>query len=97
MDPRYSTSSGGFAPQYVSDFYSTRTGQLSRRGGMGALYLFLVVMIIALAASLVIWLIWYRPIGVTLGGFILLVIKSIFDIVLWPFKFILQALGIWTG
>ena len=95
MDSRYSTSSGGFSPQYVSDFYSS-TGQMTRRGGMGVLSIFLIVLVISLVAALAIWLIWYRPLGIGLGEFMVLVIKSIFDIILWPFKFILQVLGIWT-
>lgn len=96
MDPRYSTpSSGGYNPRYVSDFYSSSTGNY-RRSGMGLLYLFMIVLILSIIISLIIWLIWYRPTGISLGGFIVLVIKSIIDILLWPFKFILQVLGIWT-
>ena len=97
MDPRYSTSSGGFAPQYVSDFYSPTTGQMTRRGGMGVLSLLLIVLVISFVISLAVWLIWYRPLGVSLGEFIVIVIKSIIDIILWPFKFILQVLGIWSS
>jgi len=96
MDPRYSTpSAGGFNPRYVSDFYSPSL-QGRRGGGMGFLYMFLILLVLAIVLSLVIWLMWYRPTGITLGQFFVLVIRSIIEILLWPFKFILQVLGIWT-
>ena len=91
MDPRYSTTpSGGFNQRYVSDFYSP-SGNLTRRGGMGAVYILLITLILALVLSLIIWLIWYKPLGVTLGEFIIIGLKSLIDIILWPFKFILQV------
>lgn len=96
MDPRYSTSSAGadgFSPRYVSDFYSPLQ---NRRGGMRFLYLFLIILIVSICISLVVWLVYYNPRGVSFGQFIVLTIKAIINILLWPFKFILQVLGIWT-
>lgn len=94
MDPRYSTSSAGaFSPRYVSDFYSPLQ---TRQEGMRLLYLFLIILIVSLVISLIIWLIYYNPRGVSFGEFIVLTLKTIINIVLWPFKFILQVLGIWT-
>lgn len=107
MDQRYSYTSGyPRQQQYVSDYYSPSSsysygynygsGFGRRRSGMRFLYIFLIILILLLVLSLVIWLVWYNPRGVSLGEFILLVLRMIFDIILWPFKFILQALGIWT-
>lgn len=104
MDPRYSTSNAGgyntggnnrgsYNPRYVSDFYSP---SLQNQRGMSLLYLFLIIFIVSIVVSLVIWLIYYNPHGVSLGQFILLVMKSIIEILLWPFKFVLQVLGLWT-
>lgn len=99
MDPRFNTSSaGGFAPQYVNDFYSSTSGQfgMRRRGGMGVLFTLIMILMLLIVLGLVIWLVWYRNMGIGLGEFIVISLKAIFSIILWPFKFVLQVLGIWT-
>lgn len=92
-----------YSPRYVSDFYSdTPNRQGSKRNfyppqGMGFLYIFLLIILLALIFALIIWLVWYRPLGVSLGGFLVLTIKGIVNILLWPIRFILQVLGLWPG
>lgn len=83
-----------YNPRYVSDFYSRGLQNFPQTAQtLGFIYLFTLILLITLILSIVIWSIWYRPSGVTLGGFIILIMKSIVNTLLWPIKFLLKILG----
>jgi hypothetical protein len=95
-----------FTPRYASDFYEGHRqpgppGGIFNRGGRSRagssiMFFLLIGITIAIVLGLFVWLIWYRPAGVTFGGFIVLVLKGIVNVILWPIKFILQVLGLWN-
>jgi hypothetical protein len=96
MEGRYSSPSAIGGDYYnVTDFYEQNRS--IRKAGIGFLGVLLIVFLIAIILSIVIWIIWYRPLNIGLGEFLLIVLKTILNIVIWPFKFILQLLGIWPS
>jgi len=93
MDNMYSSPSsfGGNVTDYYGDDSSMRSA------GRGFLFIFIMILLIAIIVTFVLWMVWYRPLGVGFGEFIVMALKTVANILLWPFKFILQVLGIWPS
>lgn len=94
--------SSQFTPRYASQYFSNqaRGGRNPFTAGTGVggysiMYILLIALIALIFMGMIVWFIWYRPAGVSLGGFIVLALKGIVNIILWPLKFVLQVLGLW--
>lgn len=84
----------------VSGFYNQQyrppLQQVLEQGGYGWLYILLIAIIVPIIVATVVWFFWYRKAGVTFGGFVIIALKGIMNIILWPIKFVLQVLGLWS-
>ena len=86
------------APKYVSDFYSGMPGQLQQQRTAATIIMIIiaVVLVFVFVSALIMWLVWYRSMGISFVGTLTLMMKSIINIILWPVKFILSLLGLWS-
>ena len=71
--------------------------QIEEKPGMGFLFKLLIGVAITIAVVLLVWLLFYRPYDIGLGEFILLLLTTVVNLILWPIKFVLQLLGIMSS
>lgn len=78
----YNRGRGNFNPQYDQNYYSERITNVP------VISILIIILIMGLVVGLIIWGIWYNPKGISFGEFIILFMKSIIDLILWPIKFL---------
>lgn len=59
------------------------------------LYIILLILLLFFVVSLVLWLIWFK--GMSFSSFVILELQTMFNIAMWPIKFLLRTLGLWPG
>ncbi len=79
------------------EYDTTVMGDAEPQPGMRLLYKLLIGFTITIMIIILVWLLFYSPSGIGFGEFILLLLSTVINIVLWPIKFVLQLLGIMSS
>ncbi len=67
---------------------------IEEKPGMRLIFKVLIGVAIALAIIMLVWVLFYRPYGIGIWDFVLLLMTTVVNLILWPIKFVLQLLGI---
>ena len=62
--------------------------------GHSSLFMFAVIFIGAFAVSFVMWIIWFKDIGVTYPQFWMVIFGKIADFIMWPIRLLLYLFGL---